>query len=302
MVPETLPYGLRESECLGSVDVAQDLSVEAFRRDYMRPRRPVLIQGGFARVPAAQWSEERMRELAGHRRVPVSMRPRSAPGARMTQHVVPFAEVLQHAFSATSETAYYLQSGRVENGRFSLRQGPVQLPELSRDLPLPPYVAEEWFEESNLWVASEGTVARLHYDPSDGLLGLVSGRKHLALFAPSETPHLYPVRSYENVWSLDSALFSRAELANPERYPQLRNARYNVATLLPGDLLYIPTGYWHSVVSTGRNIGANFWWSPPHWKSAWARLPTRRYALRYAMHAPAALATHAARRARAVLG
>lgn len=40
-------------------------------------------------------------------------------------------------------------------------------------------------------------------------------------------------------------------------------------TIRPGDVLYLPTGWFHEVTSIpGRQTALNFWWKPPHWQTA----------------------------------
>ncbi|CAE7673778.1 jmj4 [Symbiodinium microadriaticum] len=42
-----------------------------------------------------------------------------------------------------------------------------------------------------------------------------------------------------------------------------------VVELDPGDILFLPTGWFHQVSSSGgQHMAINYWWRPPDWKQA----------------------------------
>jgi ribosomal protein L16 Arg81 hydroxylase len=45
------------------------------------------------------------------------------------------------------------------------------------------------------------------------------------------------------------------------RFPRLREAEMFVAELDPGDVIYIPRGWWHHVRTLDLSIAVNFWWA-----------------------------------------
>jgi hypothetical protein len=107
----------------------------------------------------------------------------------------------------------------------------------------------------NLWIGPSGHVECLHYDPMDGTLIQLHGCKQIVLFPPSQTFNLYPYPFYAHLrhgLKLRS-WFSRCYPDRPDfqAFPRLRQAlqcRYDL-TLQPGELLYIPAGWWHEVTS-----------------------------------------------------
>jgi hypothetical protein len=94
-----------------------------------------------------------------------------------------------------------------------------------------------------LWIGPGGTFTPLHFDLTNNLLAQIVGTKHLVLLPPSETPKLANTRH----------VFSDVhDVTDPDclaRYPQAETARQYEVTLNPGDLLYIPVGWWHQVVA-----------------------------------------------------
>jgi hypothetical protein len=113
----------------------------------------------------------------------------------------------------------------------------------------------------NLWMGSGEVLNPLHYDPNENLLVMLSGKKTLTLLPPGARNLLLPHMQREG-----SAPFSRMyllETASEAEYPCLNHAKAmaSTVTLLEGDLLYIPPYYWHSVVSNGRSLAINYWYT-----------------------------------------
>lgn len=121
----------------------------------------------------------------------------------------------------------------------------------------------------NLWVGLGGHTTCLHCDPFDGILIQLHGTKRILLFPPEQLPNLYP---FSVLTHLQSGLNRRASYSQvyPERpdfvsFPQFRAAlqQKREVTLNPGDVLFIPVGWWHEVISTGEGVvcSVNRFWS-----------------------------------------
>lgn len=112
-----------------------------------------------------------------------------------------------------------------------------------------------------LWIGNGSRIAP-HFDESDNVACVVSGRRRFTLFPTDQVGNLY-------VGPLDRTPAgqptSLVDLANPdfERFPGFREAlkQARVAELGPGDAIYIPALWWHGVESTGPfNLLVNYWW------------------------------------------
>lgn len=90
---------------------------------------------------------------------------------------------------------------------------------------------------------SEGPLTRLHCDTLTSLLAHLQGRKRVLLYSPRMRDKLYPVDSFNSFQPcrVDSR---RPNLA---AYPCFAEAQATYVELLPGDLLVIPTGWFHYV-------------------------------------------------------
>jgi len=117
-----------------------------------------------------------------------------------------------------------------------------------------------------MWIGNSSRIAP-HFDESDNIACVVSGRRRFILFPPEQVANLY-------VGPIDRTIagqpISMVDLDNPdlERFPRFAEALKHalVADLEPGDAIYIPALWWHAVQATGElNILVNYWWNdaPP---------------------------------------
>ena len=134
------------------------------------------------------------------------------------------------------------------------------LPSFAGENPL--RIAADRGAEPGIWIGNESRIAP-HYDESDNIACVVSGRRRFILFPPDQVANLY-------VGPLDRTVagqpISMVDLDNPdfERFPKFREALTHalVADLEPGDAIYIPALWWHAVQATGElNVLVNYWWN-----------------------------------------
>ena len=112
-----------------------------------------------------------------------------------------------------------------------------------------------------IWIGNASVIAP-HFDESDNIACVVSGRRRFTLFPPDQVANLYPGPIDTTVAGQPTSM---VELAHPdfERFPRFRDALEHalIADLEPGDAIYIPALWWHGVAaSEGLNILVNYWW------------------------------------------
>lgn len=99
-----------------------------------------------------------------------------------------------------------------------------------------------------LRVEAEGTHSPLRFELANTLFAQVVGRTRLLLLPPSETPKLYNRRGAE------SEVGDLSDPARLKRFPLAADARAFEVTLNPGDLLFLPVGWWRQ--ARAETIGA----------------------------------------------
>ena len=142
--------------------------------------------------------------------------------------------------------SYYLD---IPLGKLSAR--------LVEDVEIPSWYASKP-HSTVLWCGILGTSSGLHFDVYPNCNVQVYGRKHFILFPPHESRFLYPLHR------LLQPAHCRFDPNVPDfdRFPLARRAAGWECTLVAGEALYIPPGWYHQVtVVSDWSLNVNFWWT-----------------------------------------
>jgi hypothetical protein len=136
---------------------------------------------------------------------------------------------------------------------------------------LPPYVGNLELRELNgmchwpgylrkmgpprFWLGPARTVTPLHCDYDDNIFAQIWGTKRIFLSPPHHDEFLYPSEA-------NSMLFGspfNPEAPDFEKFPLARQASMIECIVNPGDLLYVPAGWYHQVRALTFSLSANRW-------------------------------------------
>lgn len=149
-----------------------------------------------------------------------------------------------------------------------------ELPRPLQDDLLPPKLVKHAGKgdiyQSSLWVGTEPTYTPLHRDPNPNLFCQLCGCKVVRLLPPSSGDRLfYEVQA--KIHQRGNSRIRSTEMMEGQERKVLHDAVWNdgeagefhQAELSPGDALFIPDGWWHSVKSNkaeGQLNGSVNWW------------------------------------------
>ncbi len=133
------------------------------------------------------------------------------------------------------------------------------LPAFSRDnhLALLPDVA------AKIWIGNRLRVAA-HYDAMENIACCIAGERRFTLYPPGQIANLYP-GPFELTPAGTPVSMVDPHAPDLARYPRFAEAARHAeaATLVPGDAIYIPYGWWHAVESLSPvSMLVNYWWAP----------------------------------------
>ncbi len=241
----------RQSRQARTVDVRTDLSGDEFYEAYYFANRPVVLKGAMADSPAVRtWSPGFF--AAHHGDVPVTVTaersrdPDYEANFPESVRTVTLRELVARLDAEPESNDYYLVA------RNYFFDQPALWP-LRRDLRPPAGIIDrddEGHGTVKMWFGPRGTVTPLHHDEHSILLAQVFGRKHVKLIPPFDGQRLRVRRRY----------YSAIDPEHLDLDGDTELARITVLDVVvePGDMLFLPVGWWHWVKALDVSITATF--------------------------------------------
>lgn len=240
----------------------------AFAR-YRAARRPVVIEGVARRCPELdRWRLDHLAAQIGDRQVLVS----TGHGPPAVTDPVRFLTARRYERRTFSSYAGHLAAGEVPPGGAYLTDPTIldEIPALRRDIAAAhaqlaalcdrdPRAWRLLSRRPTLWIGPAGVVSPLHFDRVENFHAQLTGHKRWTLFAPSQARSLYH-RSRE----VPVPLYSPIDVERPDlaRFPRYRDAAPWSAVVEAGEMLFVPSGWWHQVRTLDRSVSITFWfWS-----------------------------------------
>lgn len=247
------------------VETYENVSSEMFAKDIFPKGQPAVLKGFVNSWPAVQAAKRSDQDLIGYLKerdrkdnVPVMQGPPSIDGRffynddltdfNFNKVNIQLSKALSLIEDQTGSTVYIqsvpapeLLQGFERENRLEIIDGSVV---------------------PRLWIGNRLTV-QTHFDLQDNMACVVAGRRRFTLFPPDQTKNLY-IGPLEKTLAGPPISMVRFHEADPQKYPKFERAKKaaRVATLEPGDAIYIPYFWWHHVESLcSFNMLVNYWWS-----------------------------------------
>ncbi len=104
------------------------------------------------------------------------------------------------------------------------------------------------------WLGPANTVTGFHMDWSDNLFAQIRGRKLFLLVSPDYDSCMYASRKYDPGTTLSLVSFDNY---SPDDFPLFGRVQIIKTILEPGEMLFIPKGWWHYVKALDLSISVN---------------------------------------------
>ena len=236
------------------IDRRSNLSYKDFAREYLYANKPVVITDGIRHWKAlSRWSPEFFKTQFAGMKFTIANAEKGQTGYEGnggTEYAMP--AFIDRVLQSTEENPAPYFRNRVLYEEF---------PSLKQDVqPLPDYFFPNWLpdrfavkhvgEVLNRGAAVElyiggrgGAFPVLHYDgaAAHAFLMQIYGRKQFIVFSPDQEKFLYPSPEKQNFSLINS-------IDNPDlvKFPLFAKAVPTVFVLEPGELLFIPSHWWHT--------------------------------------------------------
>ncbi|XP_064604380.1 bifunctional peptidase and (3S)-lysyl hydroxylase Jmjd7-like [Liolophura sinensis] len=251
----------------------------SFYREFVSPNKPVVIRGGLDWPALTVWTPQYLRCKAGRLPVSVAVTPNGyADAVNGNNFVMPeerrmilaeFLDIIEQPDSANG--VFYIQK---QNSNFTEEFDDI-IGDAGRDISW----ATEAFGKSpdavNFWMGDGRAVTSLHKDHYENLYCVVSGWKKFILIAPTDLPFvpydIYKPAHYKElkgefvIQQLDEmpeVPWIPVDPLNPdmERYPEFAHTLCYEVTVNAGDILYLPSLWFHHVRQSHGCIAVNYWY------------------------------------------
>jgi ribosomal protein L16 Arg81 hydroxylase len=221
-----------------TVERRERLSREEFFEQYYFQNRPVIITGAFDTWPARSlWNFNYFRERCGDCEVEVQFGRNSDPNYEINQpnlkRIMRFRDYVDLVESSGATNDFYMTANNTSQNRTSLAALWTDVPTIRE------YLDADSPDSGFFWFGPAGTKTPFHHDLTNNFMAQVIGRKLIRLVPMADTPHMYNLlHCYSQV---DGSAIDMT------RFPALQQANVIECTIGPGDLLFLPIGWWHYV-------------------------------------------------------
>ena len=230
----------------GFVERVHRPSLRDFREMFYKQNRPVVLTGLVDDwSEKSRWTFHNLRSAYGRCAVEAMFdRDKDLFDGQVgseSPRNLSFEEYLDLVESTNESNTFYMIA-RNKNHKSSLEDLAKTLPAFS------PYLDGTQHGAANIWIGPRGTVTRLHHDEVNVFFQQIEGRKRFRLISPLDSASLY---SNNRVFSL----------VNPDApdlslFPMFADATSYDLVLNPGEVLFIPVGWWHHVRALDPSISA----------------------------------------------
>jgi hypothetical protein len=233
-----------------TIERRSNLPRDEFIAEYYAANRPVVLHDLMNDWQARTlWNPEYLRNTCGKETVEV-MAGRDSDrhyeiNSELHKRTMLFGEYIDHILEGGKSNDYYLVANNNLLSRDSMKH-------LYDDIGIFP----EYLDSDNVdrgvffWFGPAGTVTPLHHDAMNIFMAQVFGRKRITLI-PSCQIH----RVYNEI-----GVYSEVDCEKPDynEFPEFYNVPMQRFVLRPGEVLFIPVGWWHHVRSLDVSITVSF--------------------------------------------
>lgn len=229
------------------------MGTEEFLEHYYAPARPVILGGAMDDWPAlSRWNPGYLKKLIGSALVEYqggrSTNVRFEMEKDRHRRTGPFDTFIDAVTSRKTGNDAYLTAYNSARNRDALAP-------LNRDMRvLDKFLTGDAAAPGGMaWIGPAGTMTSLHHDLTNNFIAQVVGRKQVTLLPAAEVGRLYNRHHvFSEITDLDDPDLDLA------LFPHLANTTAFTVVLAPGEILFMPIGWWHQVKALDFGVTMTF--------------------------------------------
>jgi histone arginine demethylase JMJD6 len=237
------------------IERRERLSYEEFAESYLYPLKPVIVTDALRQWKAVgRWTPEFFKQEFGQMKFKMADALKSKASYKGDSGEVEFTmgTFIDRVLESTKENPAPYFRNRVLYDLFpSLKDDIQPLPEYFQPNWLPEHFLVKYVQEVlnrgaaiELYIGGTGAgFPVLHYDGAGthAFLMQIYGRKEFIVYPPDQEAFLYPSSEKINLSSLNDL-----DCPDLEKFPLFAKAQATNFVLEPGELLFIPSHWWHT--------------------------------------------------------
>ncbi|GMH91346.1 hypothetical protein TrVE_jg9256 [Triparma verrucosa] len=119
-----------------------------------------------------------------------------------------------------------------------------------------------------LWMSHPGVAAQTHYDKSHNIFVQLHGEKKIKLFPPAYGRYMHSYPSVHAARKMSQIPFTDEWDPKTTIFPNSTSLKAYEVTLKPGEIIYIPPYWWHSITTADSSPALSLSVVSPSWEEA----------------------------------
>lgn len=238
------------------IDVLYEFDEAKIRREYVG-KKPYVLKGIGTEWPAMKWNFKSIKDLCGSTKITAIRYDRNSSLSYLVQSAINRRRMTVSTFL----DSYFLKGKNAAT--WSIKECEevfIDKPHLLEDVMFQSVYAgpSDIPCMTFFWIGNPNSSIGLHADICDfSNLFQIMGTKKWKFYPPHDKENLY----METKNTIEGGLYSPLDPFNPidsTKYPNYAKASEYEVTIGPGDILYVPSGWWHAVYSETATMSVNY--------------------------------------------
>ena len=234
------------------VDFVEDITIANFKKHYINKGIPVVIKGGAKNWNAVnEWSIDFFKDRYG-------------------EEEILYVDYLNHSEYKRLKLRQILEGLKGKDGKYYrfyplLQRHPEHKNDFDYNWLRQCKHKFNWFENFNVFIGADGHSSPIHNSFSNNIFTQVTGRKEWIIYPPCYSPIFDPDPAMNMYRGTSERQGKRFDSFEPDfdKHPLFKYIDGYRVVLEPGDILYNPPFWWHTVVNKSDGIGVGYRWMPP---------------------------------------